>query len=351
MAKRRTGSEGVEVPSATEMVLQLAAPQACVKPGSRAASTSAEEGRAAAPGARRKRAAPKEVSVVEEAVAREHEGHAAAPKSKRSSSRRRSAKAEPAVEMATAVEPADAATGLGSCGADAEGQPRAGDLSEVQVAEAALGDQALSGGDPVLGRELENAVGGPARSDGEDLLQVELRVDSVHLAGGDERGDGTSALGVLGAAVGEPVLPALHDAAQRSLAGVVVDRDLPVSQELLERLPLVSEVDEPFTCQRIATGQLRPLLIDPGEEGVDQGSRLAQAGLQPSLGREEREPLLDAEQVLNDFKAKAGSSFSPALNALKNGFLAWLQQPPSRAFPGPKRMLLVDDASATTVPS
>lgn len=85
MGKRRTGSEGVEVPSATEMVLQLAAPQACVKPGTRAASTSAEEGRTAAPGARRKRAAPKVASVVEEAaaaptepregrrVAREHE--------------------------------------------------------------------------------------------------------------------------------------------------------------------------------------------------------------------------------------------------------------------------------------
>src|SRR5271168_4021986 len=71
MAKRRAGSEGVEVPSVTETVLLLAAPQACTGPKAPVERGTAEEARPARARARRAREVTPAVAarVVEAATA------------------------------------------------------------------------------------------------------------------------------------------------------------------------------------------------------------------------------------------------------------------------------------------
>ena len=188
MAKRRAGSEGAEVSSVTETVLRLAAPQICTEPSAPVEHGATEEKRPARSRARRAREVTPAVTALEvvatPASARTRprkkvndEGVADATP-RRTSSRRRRAVVAPPVETAVAVDTSNAEGGPGSCAA--ESQPGAGDPSDVDVAEAALGDQALARVDPVLGGELEDTVGGPARRDGEDLLQgVSLRSDAA----------------------------------------------------------------------------------------------------------------------------------------------------------------------------
>ena len=116
----------------------------------------------------------------------------------------------PAVGTAPPSGAVDALSPLPSGGPLGGGdQARAGDGGEVDVLQAPLGDQPLTGTNPVLGGQLEHPVDGPARGDGEHLLEVELGVEPVHLAGHDQGGEGAGALGVVVAAVGEPVAASL----------------------------------------------------------------------------------------------------------------------------------------------
>jgi hypothetical protein len=259
MGKRRTSEADLEVPSMTATVLELSAPHMAWPEGA-GASVVVKKGRARRPaekvestgeaGAgsvqRRKRstqpnteAAPRRSPARSGGVKREREESGAhkpktsptaaeggdgvdtASMGKRTSARNGRARGSVATRTPSAARAKDCREAERS--AVAEDERRAGDPSQVQVLEPALGDEARSGCDPVFWTQLESSAQGIARSHGQDLLQVELGVEPVHLAGGDERGDGASAASMLVAAVEEPILPSFDDPAQGSLACVVYE--------------------------------------------------------------------------------------------------------------------------------
>jgi hypothetical protein len=224
MGKRRTSEADLEVPSMTARVLELSAAH-WAWPEGPGASVVVKKGRARRPAEKiesagdagtesvqhRKRSTQPSAEVARrrsparsDGVKREREESGARkPKTSptaaegvdggdtASMGKRTSARNGRARGPATARKPS-AARAKDACEAErsavAEDERRAGDPSQVQVLEPALGDEARSGCDPVFWTQIENSTQRIARSHGQDLLQVGLVVEPVHLAGGDERG-------------------------------------------------------------------------------------------------------------------------------------------------------------------
>ncbi|AUX30505.1 uncharacterized protein SOCE836_026110 [Sorangium cellulosum] len=353
MTKRRSGDAGVEVPSLTTAVLKLSAPQvawqgredapARAKGRPRRAAEQEEEraGAAEAAGVRRRKTAaqPSAEEVGERRPTRGADKQRRSEANRRrpvetsstvagrsddstgSTSRRTSARTRKGRAPGSAAPDATSTVGATQAGdaarsAVAEDEPRAGDPSQVQVLEPPLGDEALSRRDPVLGTQVEDAAERIARSHGQDLLQVQLGVEPVHLAGRDERRDGTGPDSMLVAAVEEPVASSLDDAAQSPLTGIVVDGDLPVGEELAERLPLVVQIDQPFAQRRMLRDDL-PLRLDPGEELLNQRCGLALPDLETLVRAARGAFLLDAEERLDGLERERRILARPGLERLE----------------------------------
>src|SRR5437870_12407836 len=97
------------------------------------------------------------------------------------------------------------------------------DTTEDVGGETLLSVWLLEGLVPVERGELEDATGGPAGDEAEEVAQVAQRLDAVELAAGEQRHEGRVDLGGLVIADEEPVLATDHLAAQRLLADVVAD--------------------------------------------------------------------------------------------------------------------------------
>ena len=86
-----------------------------------------------------------------------------------------------------------------------ERKSAAGGPGQVEVLQPSVGDEPLTGFGPDLGTELEHAVDGERGDDREDFLQVQLGIEPVQFGGRHERRDCAGAVGVLFAAVEQPV--------------------------------------------------------------------------------------------------------------------------------------------------
>src|SRR5690606_29813291 len=84
---------------------------------------------------------------------------------------------------------------------------------------------------PVRGRELEDAATGPGGQQAEEVAEVALGLDPVHLTAGQERHEDRVGPRAVVAADEEPVLAAHGLASERALGDVVVERQAPVLQE------------------------------------------------------------------------------------------------------------------------
>ena len=70
-----------------------------------------------------------------------------------------------------------------------EAEHAASDRGDVDVGERAFFEQASTGGEPVFGGELQHVTDGPVGQDREQLLQVQLGVESDVFGGGHGAGD------------------------------------------------------------------------------------------------------------------------------------------------------------------
>src|SRR5262245_40365445 len=122
-----------------------------------------------------------------------------------------------------------------------------GRIGERDLAEDVGGEQLLSVALlgcllPVGGSELEDAWYRPARDEAEQIAQVAPRLDVVQLATGEQRDKGGVDLCGSVAADEQPVFAPDDLATQCQLGHVVVDGQLAILQELLQRLTLVASV-------------------------------------------------------------------------------------------------------------
>src|SRR5262245_16018044 len=92
---------------------------------------------------------------------------------------------------------------------------------------------------PVDGRELENAVSGPAGQEAQEVAQVCPGLDVVEPAAGEQRDEGRVDVAGVVAADEEPVAPADDFSAQGGFAPVVVRRQATVLEKALECVALV----------------------------------------------------------------------------------------------------------------
>src|SRR6266404_4681119 len=110
-----------------------------------------------------------------------------------------------------------------------------GDATEHVGVESLLSVALLEGVAPERGRELEEAMLGPARQEAEQITQVGVGLDTEHAAARDERHEDGVRLRAVLAADEEPVSTPDDLAAQIELADVVVERQPPVVEEAPQR--------------------------------------------------------------------------------------------------------------------
>jgi hypothetical protein len=120
---------------------------------------------------------------------------------------------------------------------------------------------------------LEVAVLGPVHEHPEQVPEVQLGIEVVELARGDEREEVGRRLGVIVAADEEPRLAADSDAPQLALGDVVVEAQSTIVEEAPERGPLAHGVSERRAEQSAGVFHLRVLGLGPREEVVEQRSQ------------------------------------------------------------------------------
>src|SRR5208283_4718440 len=108
----------------------------------------------------------------------------------------------------------------------------------------------------------------PVGHDADDLGEVQLRVESVELAGGDERQDVSGGTGVVVGAIEQPCSTTDGDSSQFALGGIVLHAEPAVVEKAPERLLVANGVSE-SGCDEPALGTLVVLGPRPGEEGID----------------------------------------------------------------------------------
>ena len=74
--------------------------------------------------------------------------------------------------------------------------------------------------------------------------------------------------------------------------------DLPVEQELAERLPLIAQIDQPFAQQRVLRDE-RQLLLDPSKERFDERRGLVLSEREALVRAAQGGRFLDAKQGLD----------------------------------------------------
>ena len=117
--------------------------------------------------------------------------------------------------------------------------------------EGLLSVALLEGLAPVGGRELEQAICGPAGHEAEQVAQICERFKLMQAAAGQDRDEDGVHFGTVVAAHEKPVLPADNLAAEVQLADVVVQRQATVVQEATQRHLLVACV-----ADRLGNGRL-----------------------------------------------------------------------------------------------
>src|SRR5262245_43070787 len=115
---------------------------------------------------------------------------------------------------------------------------------------------------------------------GDDIDDVVVRLDSVELAGLDERGDHGPMLGAGVGASEQSVLASEGQGTNGALDDVVVDLDAPVVEEQAEALPARQSVSDRFGKLGLLADEPE-LVAQPWLERVDERSAARLANLAP----------------------------------------------------------------------
>ena len=131
--------------------------------------------------------------------------------------------------------------------------------------------------DQALGRgrnAVEVPVARPVRHDADDLRQIQLRVDLVQFARGDEREEIGGGLRVVVRSAKEPCLSSHSDRAQVSFRSVVLHTQSAIIEKTPQRLLLADRIAKRRRDQSAFRLQATVLLARPCEELVDEGTKL-----------------------------------------------------------------------------
>ena len=99
------------------------------------------------------------------------------------------------------------------------------------------------GGRPAVGQEFAEAIDGMALGDPcQDIAEPGVDVDADHAAGGNKAQQDRSGVSARVTAEEGPVAAADGNAAERSLSGIVVERQIAIFSEAIERLPMIGNI-------------------------------------------------------------------------------------------------------------
>lgn len=141
---------------------------------------------------------------------------------------------------------------------------------------------------------------------GERVGQLSVRIDAVHFAGLDERGDDGPVLGSGVMTCEECILSVQRDGADGAFDGVVVDLDAAIGEEAAKALAVFRDVGECFAQGRFGRGAgavVDQPVVDAGEDG---GGALLPDG-QSGGGGAAADPGFDGVEIADEGHALLGN--------------------------------------------
>jgi hypothetical protein len=124
----------------------------------------------------------------------------------------------------------------------------------------------------VPGQEVVDPADGVVRYVFEDLVQIDLRVETVELGGAEQGLDGCGAFSAGVGACEEEILASERDDAQRAFSGVVVDLELSIIDIAGQRTPARERVADRGGGVGLP-GELAERGLKPDAEFVEQRLR------------------------------------------------------------------------------